>query len=77
MEVCLFIHETSQFTTTDLNEFCKEQNLEVCAGKLHFSYTSLYLFIDLQLEIPCILLKILESVLISPYSNALGLSVEI
>ena len=75
--VCIFIHETSQFTTVDLNELCKEQDLEVCAGKLHFSYTSLYLFIDLQMEIPCILLKALQSVLISLYNNTLGLSVEI
>lgn len=41
--MCIFIHETLQFTTIDLNEFFKEQDFEVCAVKLHFSFTSFYL----------------------------------
>ena len=35
--VCIFVHETLLFTTVELNEFCKDQDLEVCAVKLHIS----------------------------------------
>jgi len=51
--VCIFIRETLQFTTINLNEFCKEQDLKVSAVKLHFSPITFvfYPFIDLQLEI--------------------------
>jgi hypothetical protein len=38
--VCFFIHEALQFRSINLNEFCKEQDLEVCAVKLHLSSTS-------------------------------------
>lgn len=31
---CIFVHEKLQFSNTDLNKFCKEQDLEVCAVKL-------------------------------------------
>jgi hypothetical protein len=34
--VCIFTYETIQFTYINLDEFCKEKNLEVCAVKLHF-----------------------------------------
>jgi hypothetical protein len=34
--VTIFVHETPPFTT-DLNEFCNDQDTEICAVKLHFS----------------------------------------
>jgi len=33
----IFIHETLLFSTAELKEFCKDQDLEVCAVKLHIS----------------------------------------
>jgi exonuclease III len=36
--VCIFIHESIQFTNINLEKFCKEKDLEVCAVKLHLSY---------------------------------------
>jgi hypothetical protein len=35
--VSIFVHETLLFSTVELNEFCKDQDLEVCAVKLHIS----------------------------------------
>jgi hypothetical protein len=35
--VCIFIHESIQFTNINLGKFCKEKDLEVCAAKLHLS----------------------------------------
>jgi hypothetical protein len=29
--VCIFVHKKLKFSDVNLNEFCKEQNLEVCA----------------------------------------------
>jgi hypothetical protein len=57
--VSIFIQETLQFTIINLNEFCKEQYLEVSTVKLRFSPITFvfYLFIDLQLEISCIFYK--------------------
>jgi hypothetical protein len=33
--VCIFIHESIQFTNINLEKFCQEKDLEVCAVKLH------------------------------------------
>jgi exonuclease III len=35
--VSIFVHETLLFSTVEFNEFCKDQDLEVCAVKLHIS----------------------------------------
>ena len=35
--VSIFVHETLPFTTIDLSEFCIDQDIEICAIKLHFS----------------------------------------
>ena len=35
--VSIFVHETLLFSTVELNEFCRVQDLEVCAVKLHIS----------------------------------------
>jgi hypothetical protein len=32
--VCIFTHETIQFTNINLSKFCKEKDLEICAVKL-------------------------------------------
>jgi len=55
----------------NLNEFCKEQGLEVCAIKLHFSAISFCILSIYRSPIGNLLyfLKALESVLISLYSN--------
>jgi hypothetical protein len=39
--VCIFIHESIQFTNINLGKFCKEKDLEVCAAKLHLSQNEL------------------------------------
>jgi exonuclease III len=36
--VSIFVHETLSFTTIDLSEFCIDQDIEICAIKLHFSF---------------------------------------
>jgi exonuclease III len=33
--VCIFVHYKLQFTPTDLNEYCIDQDIEICAVKLH------------------------------------------
>ena len=33
--VCILISELIQFTTINLDKFCKEKGLEICAAKLH------------------------------------------
>jgi hypothetical protein len=33
----IFVHETLLFSTVEMNEFCKDQDLEICAVKLHIS----------------------------------------
>jgi hypothetical protein len=71
--VCVFIHETLHFTTADLNEFCKERGLEICAVKLHFSAISFCILSIYRSPIGNFLyfLKTLVSVLISLYSNTI------
>jgi hypothetical protein len=39
--VCIFIHESIQFTNINLAKFCKEKDLEICAAKLHPSQNEL------------------------------------
>jgi hypothetical protein len=34
--VCIVVHEKLKFSNVNLNEFCKEQDLEVCAVQLPF-----------------------------------------
>jgi hypothetical protein len=34
--VCIFVHEKLKFSDVNLNEFCEEEDLEVCAVKLPF-----------------------------------------
>ena len=36
--VSIFVHETLPFTTIDLIEFCTDQDIEIYAIKLHFSF---------------------------------------
>jgi len=36
--VSIFVHETMPFTTINLSEFCIDQDIEICAIKLHFSF---------------------------------------
>jgi hypothetical protein len=33
--VCIFTYESIQFTNINLNKFCKEKDLEICAVNLH------------------------------------------
>jgi hypothetical protein len=39
--VCVFIHESIQFTNINLAKFCKEKDLEVCVVKLYISQNEL------------------------------------
>jgi exonuclease III len=36
--VCIFVHKKLTFSNVNLNEFCKQQDLEVCAVKLQFPF---------------------------------------
>ena len=49
--ISIFIHETLLFTIVELNEFCKDQDLEVCAVKLLIPPFVFCVFIGLLLEI--------------------------
>jgi hypothetical protein len=48
--VCIFNHESIQFTNINLGKFCKEKDLEVCAAKVRLSQMNyaLLLVIDLH-----------------------------
>jgi hypothetical protein len=35
--VCIFVHEKLKFSNVNLNEFCKDDDLEACAVKLPFA----------------------------------------
>jgi hypothetical protein len=61
------MNETLQFTTMNLNELFREQGLEVCAFKLHFSAVSFCILSIYRSPVGNFLyfLKALESVLIS------------
>jgi hypothetical protein len=39
--VCIFIHESIQFTNINFGKFCTEKDLEVCAAKIHLSQNEL------------------------------------
>jgi hypothetical protein len=39
--VCTFVHYNLQFTPTDLDEFCIDQNIQICAVKLHHFPTNI------------------------------------
>lgn len=69
----IFINETLQLTTMNLNELCREQGLEVRAFKLHFSAISFCILSIYRSPIGNFLyfLKALESVLIPLYSNTI------
>jgi len=41
--VCIFTHDSIQSTNINLNEFCKEKDLEICAVKLHVSSYEIYI----------------------------------
>jgi hypothetical protein len=34
--VCIFVHDKLNYLNVNLNDFCKEQDLEACAVKLQF-----------------------------------------
>jgi exonuclease III len=36
--VCIFTYESIQFTNININKFCKEKDLEICAVKLHLPF---------------------------------------
>jgi hypothetical protein len=39
--VSTFVHQNLQFTPTDLDEFCINQEIEICAVKLHYFSTNI------------------------------------
>jgi hypothetical protein len=39
--VRIFVHQNIQFTTIDLDEFCIDQEIEICAIKLHHFSTNI------------------------------------
>jgi hypothetical protein len=41
--VCIFIHESIQFTNVSLMKFCKEKGMEICAVKIHLSDYTIYI----------------------------------
>jgi hypothetical protein len=41
--VSIFVHQNLQFTPTDLDEFCTDQEIEICAVKLHNFSTNIYI----------------------------------
>jgi hypothetical protein len=41
--VCIFIHESIQFTNVSLMKFCKEKALEICAVKMHLTDYTIYI----------------------------------
>jgi hypothetical protein len=43
--ISIFVFETLLYTNTNLNAFSKEQDIEVCAVKLHVSSINIYNFI--------------------------------
>jgi len=55
--VCIFVSKNIQFYTTNLVQYNKEKDFEICDLKLHIlsnTFTVIYIYIDLQLEIPFI-----------------------
>jgi exonuclease III len=40
--VSIFVHETLPFSPIDLNEFCNDQDIEICAVKSHLSTFNFY-----------------------------------
>ena len=49
--VSIFVYEGLLFLTFELDGFCRDQDLEVCAVKLHISSFVFCVFIGLLLEI--------------------------
>jgi hypothetical protein len=41
--VCIFVHDALIYLNVNLNKFCKEQDLEVCAIKLQFPSGNIYI----------------------------------
>ena len=39
--VCIFTHETIWCSSINLNKFCREKNLEICAIELHLQFSKL------------------------------------
>jgi hypothetical protein len=39
--VSIFVHQNLQFTHTDLDEFCTDQEIEICAVKLQNFFTNI------------------------------------
>jgi hypothetical protein len=39
--VCMFIHNTKKFTTLRIDNYCSDQDIEVCAIHLHCAYDKL------------------------------------
>jgi hypothetical protein len=48
--VSSFVHQNVQFTPIDLDEFCIDQEIEICAVKLHHFFTSICTLIVYRLQ---------------------------
>jgi len=75
--VSTFVHETLLFSTAELNEFCKDQDLEVCAVKL---CNSSFLLCILCVYRPptgnfSYFLSSLESILNQLYTNSINITI--
>jgi exonuclease III len=69
--VCIFVHKKLKFSSINLNRFCKEQDLEVCAVKLQTSPAIICILSIYRAPTGNFLyfLKGLDSILKSLYSN--------
>jgi len=73
--ISIFVNETLLFSTVELNEFCKDQDLEVCAVELHISS---FVFCILCVYRPptgncSYLLSSLEFILNQLYTNSINI----
>ena len=72
--VGVFIHDKITYSIKDLNKYCNEFDLEVCALKLKTSTEVFmsYVFVDLQ-QVTSWIFCLLESILLQLYSNTSNL----
>jgi hypothetical protein len=71
--VCIFTHESIQFTNVSLIKFCKEKYLEICAVEIHLTDYTIYIMAIYQAPSGNFLyfLNNLETILNMIYENSI------
>jgi hypothetical protein len=71
----MFVHDTLLFSTVELDTFCRDQDIKVCAVQLHFSSIILYILCVYRPPTGNVsyLLSSLESILNQIYSNSINI----